>query len=45
MKLEYKIMWRGEEVDSTEDYKEAQYLIQEYNLAYGEGCSIKRVKI
>lgn len=35
----YKIMWNGgygiEEVDTTKDLKEAEYLRGEYQLAYG----------
>ena len=35
----YKIMWNGgygvEEIDTAEDADEAEYLVNEYRLAYG----------
>tara|TARA_R110000824_G_scaffold91625_1_gene222822 strand:+ start:373 stop:501 length:129 start_codon:yes stop_codon:yes gene_type:complete len=38
----YKLIWKGEEIDTAETRKEAVYLQNEYNIAYGGGVSIKR---
>lgn len=40
----YEIWWRGEAVDECDTFKEAQFLRREYNLAFGGGCKIKRVR-
>ena len=40
-----KLMWKGEEIDTAEDMKEASYLQGEYNLAYGGGGIIKRGRL
>ena len=45
MKIEYKLMWKGEEIDATDDKENATYLKQEYNMAYHGGVTIKRVRI
>lgn len=39
----YILMWKGEEIDSTDDYQDALYLQGEYNLAFGGGVTIKEV--
>ena len=40
----YYIRWRSqygtEIVDKTTNYEDAEYLVAEYNLAYGGGCYI-----
>lgn len=38
----WRIIWQGEIVDETDTRKDAIYLRNEYNLAYGGGCTIKR---
>lgn len=38
----YVIMWNGEEVDSTEEWSNAKYLRDEYNMAFKGGVSIKK---
>ena len=40
----YKLIWKGEEIDTAETKKEAIYLQNEYNLAYGGGVIIKYEK-
>ena len=40
--MEYILMWKGEEIDTAEDSKDAKYLQQEYNMAFGGGVSIRR---
>ena len=40
----YDIVWNGEVVDETEDRKNAIYLKNEYNMAFGGGCSIKKTR-
>ena len=37
----YFIIWNGEEIDQAETRQDARYLVKEYNLAFGGGCSIK----
>jgi len=37
----YVIMWKGEEVDETGNREDANYLLNEYNLAFNGGCSLK----
>jgi hypothetical protein len=44
--MTYKIMGKygnlpWEEVDQTEDVKDAQYLLGEYRMAYGTGWQLK----
>lgn len=38
--MAYKLMWKGEEIDTADNTKEAEYLQGEYNLAFGGGVSI-----
>lgn len=40
----YKLVWKGEEIDTAETKEEALYLKNEYNLAYGGGVTIKTNK-
>ena len=37
----FKLFWKGEEIDTAETRKEAEYLRGEYNLAFGGGVTIK----
>ena len=37
----YILKWKGEEIDETDTLKDAQYLQNEYNLAFGGGVYIK----
>ena len=38
----YKIIWKNEIIDQADSTKEAIYLKNEYNLAFGGGVTIKR---
>lgn len=40
----YKLMWKGEEIDSAETKQEAIYLQREYTIAYGGVVTIKKIK-
>jgi len=40
--MEYILKWKGEEIDEAKDEEEAEYLRNEYNMAYGGGVSIIR---
>lgn len=42
--MKYSLHWKGEEIDTAEDLKEANYLQGEYNLAYGGGVTVRRAK-
>jgi hypothetical protein len=45
MNPQYILIWQGEEIDTANDYTEAQYLKGEYNAAYGGGVSVKRGRV
>ena len=40
----YILKWKGEEIDEAETLKDAQYLRNEYNMAYGGGVTIKKAR-
>jgi hypothetical protein len=44
LNMEYILMWKGEEIDRTDDHENALYLQTEYNMAYNGGVTIKEVK-
>lgn len=37
----YQLWWKGEMVDECDTYREATYLLNEYNSAYRGGVTIK----
>ena len=41
-KTVYILIWQGEEIDETDTRKEAQFLRQQYNIAFGGGVTITR---
>jgi hypothetical protein len=42
--MKYIIKWKGENIDEFEDKESAYYCLNEYNLAFKGGCTIKKVK-
>ena len=40
----YVLMWKGEEIDAFKDKQEARNMAVEYNMAYGGGVTIKKVR-
>ena len=40
----YKLIWKGEEIDSAETMEEANYLQREYQMAYGGIVTIKKTE-
>jgi hypothetical protein len=38
----YKLIWKGEEIDTADTMKEAIYLQREYQMAYGGVVTIKK---
>lgn len=38
----YRLYWKGEEIDTAEDRNEKNYLVGEYNLAYGGGVTWRK---
>ena len=40
----YKLIWKGEEIDSAETKQEAMYLQREYEMAYGGIVTIKKTE-
>lgn len=40
----YKLIWKGEEIDTAKTREEAIYLQREYQMAYGGIVTIKKIK-
>ena len=40
--MKYKLIWRGEVIDYSEDWVNAQYLAAEYRMAYGGAIHIMK---
>ena len=40
--MKYKLIWRGEVIDYSKDWVNAQYLAAEYRMAYGGAIHIMK---
>jgi hypothetical protein len=40
----YKLIWKGKEIDTTDTEREAIYLKEEYQMAYGRTVTIIKIK-
>lgn len=42
--MKYILMWKREQIDESETKEDAEYLRTEYNMAYGGGVTIRKIK-